>query len=181
MEQLVLKASKRTEAGKAAARKIREEGKLPAVVYNHKGESTMLTVDEAEFTKVWKQATATTIICLDVEGTKLNALIKDTEYDIISNKNLHVDFHALDDDQKIRKILKIQTTGTPVGVREGGFLLSTGASVKIECTPKDLPARIVVNIDGLKIGESLLIKDLQLGKGIKVLSDPETVIVSVRA
>ena len=181
MEQLVLKASKRTETGKAAARKIREEGKLPAVVYNHKGESTMLTVDEAEFTKVWKQATATTIICLDVEGTKLNALIKDTEYDIISNKNLHVDFHALDDDQKIRKILKIQTTGTPLGVREGGFLLSTGASVKIECTPKDLPARVVVDIDGLKIGESLLIKDLQSAKGIKVLSDPETVIVSVRA
>ena len=181
MEQLVLKASKRTETGKAAARRIRETGKIPAVVYNHKGEATMLTVDEAEFTKVWKQATATTLICLDVEGTKYNAFIKDTEYDIISNKNLHVDFHAVDDDQKIRRVMKIQTTGTPVGVREGGFLLTTGATIKLECTPKHLPVRIVADIDALKIGDSLKIKDLNLAKEIKVLSDPETVIVSVRA
>ena len=124
----------------------------------------MLTVNEAEFTKVWKQATATTLICLDVEGTKYNAFIKDTEYDIISNKNLHVDFHAVDDNQKIRRVIKIQTTGTPVGVREGGFLLTTGASVKIECTPKYLPVRIVADIDALKIGDSLKIKDLNLAK-----------------
>ncbi|MCR4791030.1 MAG: 50S ribosomal protein L25 [Treponemataceae bacterium] len=181
MEQLVLKASKRTETGKAAAKKIRESGRLPAVVYNHKGEATMLTVDEAEFTKVWKQATATTLICLDVDGEKLTAFIKDTEYDIISNKNLHVDFHAVDKDQKLRNKIKIQTTGTPVGVREGGFMLVSGASVVIECLPKDLPARIVADIDSLKIGESFCIKDLQLDKGIKVLSDPETVVVSVKA
>ena len=77
MEQLVLKATKRTETGKAAAKRLRETGNLPAVMYNHQGQATMISVNEAEFTKVWKQATKTTIICLDVEGTKYQAFIKD--------------------------------------------------------------------------------------------------------
>ncbi|MGP1588241.1 MAG: 50S ribosomal protein L25 [Treponemataceae bacterium] len=181
MEQLVLKASKRSESGKAVAKKIRESGSLPAVVYNHKGEATMLTVVESEFTKVWKQCTSTTLICLDVEGTKYQAFIKDTEYDIISNRNLHVDFHAVDADQILRCSIKIQTTGTPVGVREGGFLMTTGSFIKIECLPKDLPARVVADIDSLKIGDSFKIKDIKLGKGIKVLTNPEQVVAAVRA
>ena len=170
MEQLVLKATKRTETGN-----------LPAVMYNHQGQATMISVNEAEFTKVWKQATKTTIICLDVDGTKYQAFIKDTEYNIISNRNLHVDFHVIEDTQKIRTTIKVQTSGTPVGVREGGVLMTTGIAVKIECLPKDLPARIVADIDPIKIGETFYIKDLKLNDGIKVLTNPDAVVVSVRS
>ena len=181
MEQLVLKATKRTETGKGAAKRLRETGNLPAVMYNHQGQATMLSVNEAEFTKVWKQATKTTIICLDVEGTKYQAFIKDTEYNIIANRNLHVDFHAIEDTQKIRTTIKVQTSGTPVGVREGGVLMATGIAVKIECLPKDLPARIVADIDPIKIGETFYIKDLKLNENIKVLTNPDAVVVSVRS
>ena len=181
MEQLVLKATKRTETGKAAAKRLRETGNLPAVMYNHQGEATMLSVNEVEFTKVWKQATKTTIICLEVEGKKYQAFIKDTEYDIISNRNLHVDFHVIEDTQKLRATIKVQTTGTPVGVREGGVLMTTGLAVKVECLPKDLPARIVADIDPIKIGETFYVKDLKLDSGVKVLTNPDAVIVSVRS
>ena len=181
MEQLVLKATKRTETGKAAAKRLREIGNLPAVMYNHQGEATMLSVNESEFTKVWKQATKTTIICLDVDGTKYQAFIKDTEYDINSNRNLHVDFHVIEDTQKLRATIKVQTSGTPVGVREGGVLMTTGISIKIECLPKDLPVRIVADIDPIKIGETFYVKDLKLADGIKLLTNPDAVVVSVRS
>lgn len=179
MEQLVLKATKRTETGKAFSKQLRATGKLPAIMYNTKGEAGMLIVDELEFTKVWKQATATTLICLDVEGTKYQAFIKDTEYDIIANRNLHVDFHVIDEKSKIRANIKIQTTGTPIGVREGGFLVCNATTIKVECLPKDLPVRIVADIDPLAVGHTFCVKDIKLDKSVKILSNPEAVIAAV--
>ena len=104
-----------------------------------------------------------------------------TEYDIKTDKNLHVDFHAIDADTQLKVTMKVLHTGSPVGVREGGVLMTTGLAVKVECLPKDLPARIVADIDPIKIGETFYVKDLKLDSGVKVLTNPDAVIVSVRS
>lgn len=181
MEQLSLKAKKRTELGKKAALKIRKEGNLPAVVYNHKGEAISLTVKEEEFTRVWKQATPTTLINLDVDGKVSKAFIQATDYDIITDKNLHVDFHAIDESAVLKRSIKMQVAGNPVGVREGGRLHKGVDSILIQCLPKDLPVRIVADVSKLKLGETLSVKDLNLGAGITVLSDTEELVASVNA
>lgn len=181
MDYMTLSAEVRTETGKKVAKQLRAAGKLPAVMYNSKGVSTMLTVNEAEFTKVWKLATPTTLIKLTVGSDTMLAFIKDTEYDIITDKNLHVDFHVIDEDKPLTATIKLQLGGNPAGVREGGILFNGTPSIKIKCLPKDLPVRIVADISALKIGDYLHVKELPLGDGITVISDKEAVVASVRA
>ena len=138
MDQFVVNANTRTETGKRAARRMRENGRLPAVMYNSKGESVMLDIDEAEFNKVWRNSTPSTLVNLKVEGKDNLVFIKDTEYDIKTDKNLHVDFHAIDEDKPLKMRMKIQLTGSPAGVREGGRLKTHYPQIVIQCLPKDL-------------------------------------------
>ncbi len=181
MDQLVVNAVTRSETGKRVAKKLREDGRLPAVMYNSKGESFPLVVDEAEFTKVWKNSTPTTLINLKVDGKDNLVFIKDTEYDIKTDKNLHADFHAVDSDKVLRRTLKIQLGGNPVGVREGGRLTAHQSHVTIQCLPKDLPPRIVADVSNLAIGQKFYIKDLNLGEGISILTSGDILVASVSA
>lgn len=182
MDQLVVNAVTRTETGKRAAKKLRSSGRLPAVMYNSKGESVMLDIDEAEFTKVWKVATPSTLINLKVDGkTDVTVFIKDTEYDIKTDKNLHVDFHAVALDKPLKMDMKVLFTGSPVGVREGGFLTTHQPKITIQCLPKDLPQRISADISGLGIGQTYRVKDLTLANGVTVLNDAEIALASVSA
>lgn len=180
MDNLTVTASVRKTTGKRAAKALRAKGILPAVMYNSKGEATMLEIDEAEFTKVWKQATPTTLVKLVVGKEKHLAFIKDTEYDIIADRNLHADFHVIDEDKVLTTEIKVQLTGNPVGVREGGSLLGGADMIKVQCLPKDLPPRIMADISPLKMGEKMAVKQIALPKGVKVVSDPEVIIASVR-
>ena len=181
MDQFVVNANTRTETGKRAAQKMRKSGRLPAVMYNSKGESVMLDIDEAEFTKVWKNSTPSTLVNLKVDGKDNLVFIKDTEYDIKTDKNLHVDFHAIDKDKPLKMSMKIQLTGRPAGVREGGRLTTHYPQVVIQCLPKDLPPRICADISALGIGQKYYVKDLQLAEGITVLTDGDKMVASVSA
>ncbi len=181
MDSLVLVAKERKDSGKTVAKRLRNAGRLPAVMYNSKGEATMLDVDEVEFTKIWKVATPTTLINLDVNGKKSLAFIKDTEYDIKTDKNLHVDFHVIDESKKLKRNIRVQVSGSPVGVREGGFFEAGVKEIEIECLPKDLPVRLVVDVSELKLGASMAVKDIKLPNGVKVLSDGDAVIAQVRS
>ena len=180
MEQMVVNAVKRTELGKKASRNLRKTGFLPAVMYNSKGEAVSLTVNEHEFTKVWKNSTPTTLIDLQVEKKSVgSAFIKATEYNILKDKNLHVDFHVVDADKPLKSRIKLQFSGNPVGVREGGKLVNHVQFIDIQCLPKDLPVRIVTDISTLGIGKTLRIKDIALDKAVKVASDMETPVISI--
>ena len=181
MDKLTVTAAVRTTTGKRAAKALRATGNLPAVMYNGKGEATMLQINEAEFTKVWKQATPTTLIELVVGKEKHLAFIKDTEYNIISDKNLHADFQVIDPDKVLTVPIKVQLGGSPVGVREGGILQKGIDSIKISCLPKDLPVRIVADISDLKIGDKMAVKQIALSEGVTVVSNQEAVIASVKA
>ena len=181
MDYLVLTANERKEKGKEAAKRLRSTGRLPAVMYNSKGKATMLDVDEAEFTKVWKVTTPSTLISLDVDGKKSLALIKDTMYDIKTDKNLHVDFQVVDEKKPLKFTMKVQTAGNPVGVlREGGFFETGVKEVTIQCLPKDLPPRIVADVSNLAVGASFLVKDLPFEKSVKILSNGEEVVARVK-
>ncbi|NLM01539.1 MAG: 50S ribosomal protein L25 [Treponema sp.] len=179
MDQLVIKANTRTEAGKRFAKRLRESGRLPAVMYNSKGEAVMLDIDESEFIKVWNQATPTTLINLDVAGSVKKAFIKDTEYNIIQDRNLHVDFQIIDEDKPLKATMKIIVSGNPVGVREGGVFQKGVSTVDIECMPKDLPVRIVADVNKLGLGKTVTIADLPFDKSVKVLSDKDVIVAQV--
>ena len=179
MDQLVIEAKKREGTGKKVAKQLRAAGRIPAVMYNEKGEAVSLDVDCAAFNKVWRSITSTMLVTLDIEGKKYDAFIRDTEYNIIKDEVLHADFFAVSNKKPVVRTYNIQYQGTPAGVLKGGFMVKHVPEVKVRALPKDLPARIVIDVSGVNIGDIFRVKDMGLGDKVTVLTDAEATLVSV--
>ncbi|MFA6938530.1 MAG: 50S ribosomal protein L25 [Treponema sp.] len=179
MEQYVINAKTRKETGKRISKQLRAEGRIPAIAYNEKGQSTMLDIDAAEFSKIWRTITPTTLINLKIDGQDNMAYIQDTEYDILTDKNLHADFHVVSGTKAITAKYKIHYSGNAAGVLQGGFLVKHIPEITLKALPKDLPASVTVDVSNVKIGEKILVKDLVHGAGVTVLTNPTLPIVNV--
>ncbi len=179
MSKQTLNAKVRTASGKTAAKKLRQVGSIPAVMYNEKGEATMLEVNEVEFNKIWRTITPTTSINLVVDGKENLALIKDTEYNIRTDKVLHADFFVPAADEKLVMKIKVHYTGTPAGVLKGGFKKERNNEIKIKAAIADLPETIVADISKINASEALRVKDLEVGKNVEILTDKELPLVTV--
>ena len=179
MEQLVITAKTRTTSGKAEAKRMRKTGRLPAVLYNSDGKSTMVEVGESEFNKVWRNITPTTLVCLELDGTKHDVFIKDTEYNIRNDKVLHADFYEPAADKVVTFKMLVHCVGTPAGVLKGGYLLKRLPEVTVKAVAKKIPARVEADISAVNIGESFCVKDLKLGDGVSVAEAPDAKLASV--
>lgn len=179
MSKVVINAKTRTTTGKTAAKNLRKVGRIPAVVYNSKGEATMIDVDEVEFNKVWRTITPTTSVTLNVDGKESLVLIKDAEYCIRTDKVLHADFFAPDADQKLVITMKVHYTGTPAGVLRGGFKKERNNKIKIKACIGDLPETVTADISKINVSEALRVKDLDLGDKVEVLTSAELPLVTV--
>jgi large subunit ribosomal protein L25 len=179
MEQKVINAKTRTVCGKKAAKELRAAGRIPAVMYNSKGEAVMIDVDEVEFNKVWRNITSTTLVTLNIDGKSADAFIKDTEYNIRTDKVLHADFFEPAADKKLTVRMKVECSGTPAGVLKGGFLVKRTPDVLLKSDAKHMPQKLVIDISKVNIGESFCVKDIELDKAITVLTPADTQLVSV--
>lgn len=179
MDQMVIDAKVRTETGKKAAKDIRAAGNIPAVMYDETGKATSLTVESVQFNKAWRSITATTLVTLNVDGKSYDAFIRDTEYDIKTDKVLHADFFVVTNEKPVTRSYKLQFTGTAAGVLRGGFMVKHIPEVKVKALPKDLPVRVVVDVSKVNIGDVLSVKDLGLGDKVTVLTPAESVIITV--
>jgi large subunit ribosomal protein L25 len=106
-------------------------------------------------------------------------LIKDTEYNIRSDKVLHADFFVPAADEKLVMKIKVHFTGTPAGVLKGGFKKERNNEIKIKAAIADLPETIVADISKINASEALRVKDLDVGKGVQILTDMELPLVTV--
>ena len=176
---LVINAKTRNSTGRAAAKRMRLQGRIPAVLYNSEGKSTMLDIDEVEFNKIWRSVTPSTLINVTVDGTSHDVFIKDTEYNIRNDKVLHADFFAPDADEKLVMKIKIHYTGTPAGVLKGGFKKERNNEIKIKAAIADLPETISADISGINVSEALRVKDLKLDSKVEVLTSAELPLVTV--
>ena len=179
MSKQTLNAKVRTVSGKTAAKKLRQVGSIPAVMYNEKGESTMLEVNEVEFNKIWRTVTPSTSINLVVDGKVNLALIKDTEYNIRTDKVLHADFFVPAADEKLVMNIKVHYSGTPAGVLKGGFKKERNNQIKVKAAIADLPETIIADISKINVSEALRVKDLELPASVEVLTDKELPLVTV--
>ena len=179
MAKQTINAKVRTATGKSAAKNLRKVGSIPAVMYNDKGEATMLEVSDVEFNKVWRTITSTTTIDLNVDGKSMTALIKDVEYNIRNDKVLHADFFTPDANEKLVMKIKVHYTGTPAGVLKGGFKKERNNEIKIKACIADLPETISADISGINVSEALRVKDLKLDSKVEVLTSAELPLVTV--
>ena len=180
MSKVVLQAKNRKDFGSAESRRIRRSGRIPAVIYGRSGQSVSIDLDSSEFIKGTKGISESTIVKVDVDGKSFDAFVKATQRNIVDGNILHIDFYEVESGVALRAKVTLILQGNPVGVREGGMLETPSHEIEIECLPKDLPERIVVDISGLKTNQSLHVRDIPLGEGVKLLSNPDQVVALVK-
>jgi large subunit ribosomal protein L25 len=183
METNILKAVLREESGKGPARRLRQRGFIPAVFYGPKAGSIPISIESADFLKIMKDGDENKFIKLIIEdrGQQIEKLsmIKDFQIEPIDRNMLHADFYEISMDHKLTIEVPIHFKGQPIGVTEGGELLHVKREVKISCLPGDLPEFIEIDISNLKIGDTIKIQDINVGKDITVLDQGDTAIVIV--
>jgi large subunit ribosomal protein L25 len=180
MSQVVFAARNRAGKGSADARRIRRSGRIPAVIYGHSGQAVSVDLDALEFTNGIKGISESTIVKIDVEGRSRDAFVKDTQRNRTDGKILHVDFYEVESDMVFRARVPIHIQGNPIGVREGGILELPLHEVEVECLPKDLPERLNVDVADLRVNQSIHVRDLPLGEGIRLISAGDQVVALVK-
>lgn len=159
-------------------KEVRKEGKLPAVVYGKGKESKALFVNLNEFKKIWNKIEESTIVKLQ-GGSNDDVLVYDAEKDPVRGEFVHVDFYALDVDKPITADVNIVFEGVAPSVKElGAVLVKVLHKLEIEALPKDFPHEIKIDVSKLaKIGDRITVKDLALGKSVKVKAREDQIIV----
>jgi large subunit ribosomal protein L25 len=183
MAELTLEVSRREEAGKGPAGRLRQQGKVPAVVYGGHRETVPITVDRKAVTDLIQKSEhgVRSIFLLKMSGSdqQRHAMIKDIQIDPISRKMTHIDFIRVVMDEVIRTTVPVHVNGTPIGVKEGGLLDFQVRDLHVQCLPNAIPDKIDVDISELGMHQYFRISDLKLPEGIKVLDDLDRVVVGV--
>ncbi|GHV27363.1 50S ribosomal protein L25 [Spirochaetia bacterium] len=180
MSNVVFAAKNRADAGSAGSRRLRKEGRIPAVVYGHSGKALSIDMDALEFINSAKGISESTIVTINVDGQTHQAFVKDTQRNITNGQILHVDFYEVEAGVTLRAKVSVHVHGNPVGVREGGILEAPLHEIEVECLPKDLPERLDVDIAELKVNQSIHVRDLKIGDGVRLISNPDQVVALVK-
>lgn len=181
MNEKIIEARTRTMTGKGAAKQLRREGRLPAVMYDNTGKAVLLDLNAKDFAKLYGTITESTLIDVKIDGSKdAIAFVKDAQYNIITDTVTHVDFYEVEAGKKIRTKIPVRLTGSPEGVRTGGILEAGTEELDVECLPKNLPPRVVVDVSDLQLNHSIHVKDVVVPEGVKVLTDPHLTIATLK-
>jgi large subunit ribosomal protein L25 len=180
MAEYELKAEKRDQAGKGAARKIRATGRVPAVLYGPQLDPMRLTVDSRElWHALHTDAGTNVLISLAVDGDTFLTMPREVQRDIVRGTLLHVDFLRIRRDVAIQVDVPIHLTGEAAGVTEGGVIEHHLWELRIECLPASVPESIDADVTNLNIGDSLHVSDLRIPQHLTVLTPKDETIVSV--
>jgi large subunit ribosomal protein L25 len=183
MAEVTLEVSRRENTGKEQAKKLRRDGKVPAVVYGGHREPVAITVDRKAVSELVQKSEhgIRSIFLLKMAGSdqQRHAMIKELTIDPISRKMMHIDFVRVIMDEKIKVTVPVHHVGMAAGVKEGGLLDFQVRELHVECLPNAIPDSIDVDVTALGHHDYYRIKDLKLPEGVKVLDDPERVVVGV--
>jgi len=183
MDRITINAEKREEFGKGASRGLRRKNMIPAIIYRG-GESLPLKFSKKELAQfINTTAGAQVMVNLQfADGESRLAFMKYYQVDPIKGELLHADFFEVSLTEEVKVTVHITAIGDSIGVkRDGGILQYLLREIEVECLPDKIPGHIETDISGLEIGQSVRVSDLKIGEGIKILNDPEEVIVNVIA
>ena len=178
---ITIKAEKREGFGKNECRRLRKKGLVPAILYGEAVENVPLVLDKKDIVQILKSDTGeNTIFKVAFASQVRDAMIKEMDMDPVDDTLLHLDLIQIAMDKAIRITVPIVHTGDPIGVKtEGGFIDFVTRTVDIECLPKDIPDSLQIDISGLHMHQSFKAESLALPPGVKLLSEPGTVLVLI--
>lgn len=182
MAEIVVSAQARTERGKNAARRLRVKGLIPGVVYGGKSDNVAIAVDPKILMKVLRSESGrNSILMLEIpDAGSTSAILKSWQVDPVREHFLHADFFRIAMDVVIRVTVPVATKGEAIGVKtQGGILELVLRQIEVECLPGDIPERIELDVAELEINQALRVSDLPVSDKVKILQDPDQVVVHI--
>ena len=178
MEKVILTANQRKNITKSSRSELRRSGRIPGIYYSKHGSPIAIDVNEKAINPL-VYTTETHLISLQLNANEeYDCVIKDVQFDPITDKVIHFDLLGLTSGETFQLEVPIQFHGNPVGVKEGGVLQTLLHKLDIECLPKDIPQHIDINLQDLKLGDSIHVKDLVV-ENVEILNPADTVIAAV--
>jgi large subunit ribosomal protein L25 len=181
MNTIVVRSEKREGLGKNAARRLRQQGFVPAILYGEGAASVPLVLKKKDIIQIMKLETRENTIFKLADGSaETDAMIKELQVDPTTDEILHADLIRISMDKPIRVTVPVVLRGEPIGVKtEGGFVDFATREVEVECLPRAIPESIAVEIGELHVHQSLKVENLAAPAGVKIMTDPTTVLVLV--
>jgi large subunit ribosomal protein L25 len=183
LETVALKAHTRETRGKGAARVLRREGRIPAVLYGRETAATPISVELRALETIIREGTGNVFIDVNIEeeagAEPHTVMIKDMEVHPTYRSILHADFYEVDMKRKIRVDVPVVTEGVPAGVEEGGILQVIRRELEVWCLPNKIPDEIVIDVSRLGIGDSIHIEEVPADEGVEYPHDVDFTVVAV--
>ena len=171
--EFTLNAEARDDAGRGASRRLRREGKVPAILYGGSSKPQVLTLDHNELIhNLHIEAFHSHVLTIKIGRKSEQAILKDVQHHPFKNEVLHVDLLRVKAGQKLHVTIPLHFVGTETapGVKEGGVFSRSVVEVEVVCLPKDIPEYLEVDVSGLEIGDSRHLTDIKLPEGVEILA-----------
>jgi large subunit ribosomal protein L25 len=176
-ESLVLTTQGREGHGTRAARRLRKQGLVPAVIYGHKEATVSVALPGEDLGKAIRHGVH--VLDLQTDGNIQKVLIRDVQWDHLGKEILHVDFTRVAADERVVVTVPVEVRGIAPGIAAGGVLDQPIHSIAVECLVTSVPDSIRVNVSELQLGAAIHVGELTLPPGVKVMADPDAVVVHV--
>ena len=176
MKSITIEGQLRTESGKKATRQLRSQQNVPAVIYGGKSEINFYASASALKSIVYTSEFM--IADIKINNNSYKCILKDLQFDKVSDQLIHIDFLELVEDKKVIATLPLKYTGTPAGVKAGGKLVTKIKSIKIKTLPKYLKEFIEVDLSNLQLNENIRVENI-VADNMEVLNSPRIPIASV--
>jgi large subunit ribosomal protein L25 len=175
-EELLLKAEVREHTGSKDAARVRKQGRIPAIVYGHKKEAVAVSLDTHNLVEGLHHGRR--LMDVQIGRKREKVLVKDLQYDHLGKDIIHVDLMRVDVKEMVKVAVPIELKGTAKGTHSGGIIEEHANSLEVECKVTDIPESIIVSVKEVDVGDSLHAGDIEVPEGVKLVSDPSTVLVT---
>jgi large subunit ribosomal protein L25 len=184
LELIELKTNVRTTTGNGPARRLRQKGQIPAVLYGPGTESVLLSVNISDIDRILKkgrigQVLLNLVIPNNGETSTKTVMVKELQHHPVSRNFLHIDFYEVAMDRKIMVNIPVTTTGKAKGVENGGILQIIRRELEVQCFPLDVPESIEIDITDLDVGDSIHLGDISRQSKIEFLDDENFTVVTI--
>ncbi|HWY78646.1 MAG TPA: 50S ribosomal protein L25 [Verrucomicrobiae bacterium] len=186
MKSVSLNAFPRQQVRRSGVKKLRNSHRIPAVIYGRQQEPQNLEVDAKDMEDLVHHSISENVLVdlavKDDKRPKRLALVQDVQHHVLSGAMLHVDFHEVAEDEKVKIMVPVESTGEATGVKNGGGVLEHVLfKIQVRALPKDLPEVITLDVAHLEIGQAIHIGDIKPPAGVEILGDKHISVIAVAA
>lgn len=172
-----LNAEPRTKLGSAECRRLRRDQRVPGNVYGHGEEPAAIAVAEEVLTPIVHSGHK--VVDLNLGGKTEKAILREVQWDTFGGRLVHFDLQRVSADEQVTTDVAVETHGTSPGVLAGGILEIPLHTLHVRCPAVKIPDHIVVSLNHVELDQSIRVRDLKLPEGVKVLNDPDDVVLHV--